>query len=158
VNIFVISDDYVECAIALDDKRLVKMCVESTQMLSTAISIHGGHPVYSAAWHKHPCTIWTAKTRSNFIWHMNLLKAMGQEFEYRYGKKHKSVEDGIKLIDQVHMIPEGPLTTFANCSLYKGDIHVIDAYRKTMIDKWNNDKRTPKWSKRKIPLWATGEK
>jgi hypothetical protein len=154
LNIFVVSDDFNDCAVALDDKRLVKMCLESAQMLSTAVSIHGGSSVYRAAWHKHPCTIWTAETRSNFEWHVNLLRAMGKEYEYRYGKVHKSVEVGMSLVHQSSLIPSGPLTEFANCSLYKEHASVIEAYRQTMIDKWHKDKRPPKWTNRLPPNWA----
>ena len=74
---------------------------------------------------------------------------MGSEYEYRYGKIHKSVIVGVSLLDQADLIPEGPLTYFANCSLYKDDSDVTSAYKKTMVDKWTNDKKPPtKTSKR----------
>lgn len=153
MNIFFTSADPKECARALDDKRLVKMAVESAQMLSTAVAIHGGKPSYKVAWKNHPCTLWTAETRSNFMWHVQLLIHMGLEFEYRYGKKHKSAELAMRFAEQSHVVPDGPLTTFPNCSLRKDLADVFEAYKEGFRTKWSQDKRPPRWTNRTPPTW-----
>ena len=43
---------------------------------------------------------------------------------------------------------------FPNSSLYQDWEDVHAAYRQTMIDKWNNDKKTPTWTNRGMPDWA----
>lgn len=162
VNIFVTSQDPTECAVALDDKRLVKMILESVQMLSTAIARHGGTPVYRVAWAKHPCTIWTGDSRANYEWHLSLLNEMNKEYSFRYGylkglgqKDHASFTAGYqKLIDQVNIMPTiSQLTQFPNCSLFKDESDVIKAYRLTMLEKWKKDKLSPKWTGRNPPVW-----
>lgn len=154
MNIFFTSPDPVECAQALDDKRLVKMPVESVQMLSSAIFRHGGTPVYRVAWTKHPCTIWSGDSRENFEWHLEHLKAMNDEFRKRYGKDHGSYVAGYQALKaQAIKIPSVALTGFPNCSLFKQTVDVHEAYRLGFHEKWKNDKRPPKWTNRSAPIW-----
>lgn len=154
MNIFFTSPDPVECAQALDDKRLVKMPVESVQMLSSAIARHGGTPVYRVAWTKHPCTIWSGDSRENFEWHLEHLKAMNDEFIIRYGKDHGSFIAGFaSLKAQGHLLPVLGIKRFPNCSLYKNIADVHEAYRLGFHDKWKNDKRPPRWTNRNPPGW-----
>lgn len=154
MNIFFTSADPVECAQALDDKRLVKMPVESGQMLSSAIYRHGGSPVYRVAWTKHPCTLWSGDSRENFEWHLEHLKAMNDEFVHRYGKDHGSFLACYNALKaQIQLIPSLGLTEFPNCSLRKDVQDVTEAYRLGFYIKWKNDKRSPKWTKRGQPAW-----
>jgi len=53
----------------------------------------------------------------------------------------------------MYMMPMADLTPFVNCSTNK-DHHVTDAYQLTLKEKWANDKRPPKWTKRGQPSWA----
>ena len=157
MNIFFTSTDPIECAIALDDKRLVKMPIESVQMLSSAIHRHGGTPVYRVAWTKHPCTLWSGDSRENFEWHLAHLKAMNDEFKFRYGRDHGSFLAGYSALkDQQQALPDNVgLGKYPNCSLFKDEQDVVNAYRMTMVEKWKNDKRPPRWTKRERPQWPT---
>jgi len=158
VNIFFTSADPIECALALDDKRLVKMPVESVQMLSSAIARHGGTPVYRVAWTKHPCTIWSGDSRDNFEWHLEHLKAMNEEFKLRYGKDHGSFTAGYEALKaQTDRIISVGLTPFPNCSLFKDEQDVHKAYRLGFHEKWKNDKRAPRWTNRTPPAWRQPE-
>jgi len=154
MNIFFTSDDPIECAQHLDDKRLNKMIIESAQMLSTAIDRHGGIAPYRVAWKKHPCTIWTGDTNSNYEWHLELLLAMSNEYTHRYGKIHKTYTVTFdSLYNQRHLVEKGDLTPFPNCSLRKDIENVIEAYRFGFLIKWSKDKIKPKWTKREKPEW-----
>jgi len=158
VNIFFTSPDPVECAQALDDKRLVKMPVESVQMLSSAIYRHGGTPVYRVAWTKHPCTIWSGDSRENFEWHLAHLQAMNDEFKLRYGKDHGSYVAGYESLKaQAERLGISSLTNFPNCSLSKEELDVHKAYRMGFFEKWKKDKRPPRWTNRKPPEWWTNQ-
>jgi hypothetical protein len=131
------------------------MIVESVQMLSAAVDIYGGAPVYKPYWKKHPCTVWTAKTRANYEWHLSLLKEMNNEYFYRRGKNHSSFLAGYeKLLVQSNLIPDLDITPFVNCSARKDIDDVIRAYQIGMQDKWKNDKKPPTWTKRGQPLWS----
>jgi hypothetical protein len=153
MNIFVTSLDPVECAQALDDKRLVKMPLESAQMLCTALINHGIDAPYRSTHKKHPCTVWTSENRSNFLWHVSLLEAMGKEFEFRYGKTHKSARISPYFLLHSDALPVGELQPFPRCDLFKSHPEVVEAYRETLRYKWLNDKRTPKWTRRDPPSW-----
>lgn len=69
MNIFVLSEDVKEAAEWHVDRHVVKMPLETAQMLCTALSLNGNSNVeYKPAFFKHPCTIWAAATRDNFEW------------------------------------------------------------------------------------------
>lgn len=63
MNIFVTDISPIVSAQALDDKRVVKMILESAQLLSSAIFINSQsiyNDIYKPTHLKHPCTIWTS--------------------------------------------------------------------------------------------------
>lgn len=154
MNIFVVSSDPVECAICLDDKRLIKMIVESAQMLSTAVARYGVKAPYRATHINHPCTLWSGDSKANYEWHIALLKSMGDEYTRRFSKDHKSIVDCFaSLKEKASFIPEGKLTPFKNCSMFKDIEEVHEAYRVTLIEKWKRDKRPPKWTNASKPTW-----
>jgi hypothetical protein len=154
MNIFVVSPNQKECAQMLDDKRLQKMILESAQMLSAALHRHGGNPPYKLSHKNHPCTLWTGDSRQNYLWHLDLLEQMHTEYIGRRGKSHKSYTDCyVTLKVQAGLIPDGEMTPFANCSLFK-DKNVFEAYKMTMVHKWQNDKLVPRWTNCNRPEWS----
>lgn len=113
MNIFILSKDPVEAAQLQCDKHVVKMIVESAQMLSTAHRMLDGYQekrpsksgkrminywvypepeleayLYRAVHHGHPCTVWTMQTNANYEWHYKHFIALCDEYTYRYGKVH----------------------------------------------------------------------
>jgi len=62
MNIFAISADPIQCAQALDDKRLNKMIVETCQILCAALHLtnRGSQNLYKAAYLRHPIVLWVA--------------------------------------------------------------------------------------------------
>ena len=60
MNIFVLDQCPVESARMLCDKHIVKMPLESTQMLSSVWHRygHGDKVQYKEAFKNHPCTLW----------------------------------------------------------------------------------------------------
>lgn len=164
MNIFITSPDPIQCAVALDDRRVIKMALESTQMLSTVIHIHHGshrQEVYRPTHAHHPCTVWTAQNRSNAEWLYAHMVALQEEYRYRFGKIHKTTT----LLDVIHeslteCLPEGEFSTPPNCTVSSAlgvdfsDISdVYEAYRRYLKAKWQHDKLPPKWSKRQPPKW-----
>lgn len=114
MNIFVVDEDPQQAARDLCDKHVVKMPLESAQMLCTVLVELGvaGVP-YRPSHLNHPCTRWAAATRSNFDWLVTHGRALCNEYTRRYGKDHKSglvIEWCAQHRDE---LPDGPLTPHA---------------------------------------------
>lgn len=91
MNIFYLHSDAKECAVMHCDKHVVKMILETAQLLSTAHRLLDGNddPILYKATHKnHPSAIWTRKSQKNYLWLTSLLQNLCQEYTYRYGKIH----------------------------------------------------------------------
>ena len=108
MNIFALSNDPTEAAMLHLDKHVVKMPLETAQMLST---ICGGP--YKPTHAKHPCTIWAAASTGNYAWLVQLGIALSKEYTYRYRRVHKCQAVIESLRDAPPTVPAGPLAPFA---------------------------------------------
>ena len=120
MNIFVLDENPKAAASMMCNKHVVKMILESGQMLCTAhwlawLSGKNGRPTLSdfkrvrdaQEWLKdfvpeesqppwkmshvrHPCTAWTCETMGNYIWLHHHMRGLLDEYTSRYGKVHKS--------------------------------------------------------------------
>jgi hypothetical protein len=90
MNIFILSEDPTEAAQLQCDKHVVKMVLETAQLLSTVKHQYGEPAPYKATHANHPCTKWAAHSLENFQWLHAHGMALGDEYTYRYGKQHKS--------------------------------------------------------------------
>lgn len=163
MNIFVTSNDPFISAKNLDDKRVNKMITESIQMLAYALDRHGSalkpytkdnNPYKVKGPHKkHPCSIWAGNTRENYLWLLHHTVALCDEFMMRSGKPQSGSTNLPILTAGAEDIPIGPLEPFQNSSMYKDMDNVIDAYKATMIYKWDHDKRMPVWTVNGPPTW-----
>jgi hypothetical protein len=157
MNIFATSLSPKESAINLDNKRVVKMVLESMQMLSTAIYFYRGNAPYRPNHLNHPCTIWVRNSRKNYDWLLRHFKYLFKEYNYRY-KKHHKCESYYKLLKAgKKFIPNRKSTPIADCTTlpkkYDFLTKIEDRYKQCMVNKWLNDKRKPEWTGRKIPEW-----
>lgn len=152
MNIFVTSSSPVTSARYLDDKRVVKMVLESAQILSTAINECGGTGPYKSTHINHPCNVWARTTNGNWAWLYEHFEALCAEYTSRYGKVHKCSQIGSQLISGMSYIPEGGLQAFVNCAANKSlnlDFKSITptklAYKLYLEERWRSDKRKPTW-------------
>jgi hypothetical protein len=160
MNIFAVEKCPTKSARALPDKLIVKMPLETAQMLSTAHRLLSPaeycetNNIYKTAFQNHPCTIWARETHENYRWLLLHFIALCEEYTKRYDKYHLC---WTKLYDGLSEFPmnitEGELTPFAQAmpDEYKSSNHV-DAYRKYMINekhyaKWEKGTSKPKWWK-----------
>ena len=95
------------------NKHVVKMILESAQMLCTAHHVYGNEEQklnvpYKQAHLNHPSTIWTRQCRANYRWLYLHMLALGYEYTKRYGKTHASIIKCEKFLNvpPVH-IPDG---------------------------------------------------
>jgi hypothetical protein len=160
LNIFFSDADPVIAAQNLDDKRVIKMILESAQMLCTALrENNAAHLAKYRATHKnHPSNIWARATRANYCWLLAHFKALCEEYTYRYGKVHASEALYQDLLNGAVHIPDGTLTPFANCAArsdininYKNMTDVVAAYRLYLIARWRNDKLPVRFTFRGAP-------
>lgn len=149
MNIFVLDLNPVLAAQMQCDKHVVKMCLETAQMLST---IAGGP--YKPTHVNHPCTVWARTTDNNFVWLYEHGIALCNEYKHRYGKVHKCMNVILNNIIAhcASSLPSGPLTPFAQAmpeELKHED--AVKAYR----DYYHQKSKVVdmRWTKRPIPDW-----
>lgn len=114
MNIFFIHTDPAIAAAAMTDRHVVKMILESAQLLSTAhraldgqeyiqLSKSGArlkkwnHPdphmdatLYKSTHLNHPSSIWVRQSADNYMWLYQHFIALSEEYTVRYGKRHAS--------------------------------------------------------------------
>lgn len=79
MNIFVLDDDIEKCAEYHTDKHVVKMILESAQMLCTAVWSMGVEAPYKDTHKNHGCNVWVRKSLSNWLWLRDLTTALNDE-------------------------------------------------------------------------------
>ena len=112
MNIFYLDHNPAQAAEWMVDKHVVKMILESAQLLSTAHRILDGHEVegksktgrkarrwvlddardsvlYTATHINHPSAVWCRQSVENYNWLVDHFFALMQEYTYRYNKEHK---------------------------------------------------------------------
>ena len=101
MNIFVTDPSPTVSAQVLPDKHIVKMPLESCQMLAIVCSEKWGHGygeihkkdgepynTEKGAFRGHPCTIWAAESIANTAWLIQHGFGLLEEYTHRYGKIH----------------------------------------------------------------------
>jgi hypothetical protein len=111
MNIFYIDKDPMQAAEWMVDKHVVKMILESAQLLSTAHRVLDGEQyigkvngrkhtswilpdarenvLYSATHINHPSAVWCRQSIQNYDWLVDHFFALMREYTYRYEKTHK---------------------------------------------------------------------
>jgi hypothetical protein len=92
MNIFFLDYDPKKCAQYHNDKHVVKMILETAQLLCGVHWVTGNEAPYKLSHKNHPCSIWTRSSLENYLWLCELGLELCIEYEYRYGKKHKTYD------------------------------------------------------------------
>lgn len=166
MNLFILSLNFQECAEYMFDKHVSKMLLEAVQMLCTTIrlvdpdsEIHQHIQIYKIAHKNHPVTIWMRMSLENYLWALDMVEAMHNEWKFRYNhpadKMHKSY--GVaqclkKFAPTADKFPNRGLTPFAlampvEC---KRD-DPIEAYR--IYYQTPDKQKIASWKKRGKPSW-----
>jgi len=104
MNIFYLHSDPVKAAQVQYNKHVVKMILESAQMLCTAHHCYGNaeqklNVPYKQAHLNHPSTIWARKSRATYRWLYLHMMALGDEYTKRYGKTHLTITKCAKFLN-----------------------------------------------------------
>lgn len=153
MNIFILDRDVEKSVRYHPDKHVVKMPVESTQMLCS-VYYFGDQEVpenaYKLSNYNHPCSIWVRRSLSNWLWLRNFTLILGAEYSYRYGnKKHASVEKCKTLPRPI--IPDIGMTPF--CQAVPPEFQGVDpvkAYRAYFV---RDKQHLKQYSGRNVPEW-----
>lgn len=181
MNIFALDQDPKVAAEMQVDRHVVKMILETAQLLCTAHRILDGKPfagktktgrnvkrwempdaqddmrLYSATHINHPSAVWCRQTSGNYEWLYRHFQALCLEYNHRYGKYHKC--QGL-LWDRLSVcpynIPRGELQPF---SVAMAEQYVVS--KDPVVNYRNYYKKGKthlhKWTNREVPLWMTCE-
>ena len=149
MNIFVLDKHPNVAAMYHCDKHIVKMPLETAQMLSAVHWRYGNEPPYARTHENHPCTLWAGQTVENYRWLYKLGLALCHEYTYRYGKVH-GCERVIKLL----MMPPLRLTARGFTAFAKAmpeqyiSYDAVDSYRAYYA---NEKASICTWTRRNVP-------
>jgi hypothetical protein len=129
------------------------MTLEAAQLLSTAYIAGDRLGLYKPTHYNHPCAIWVRESIHNFNYLVRLFKALGDEYTYRYRRKHQSLELLPTFTSVTPDLPNVPMTPFklAMPDEFKIKDDPVTSYRNYYVSKSKTvDMR---WSPRSIPNW-----
>jgi hypothetical protein len=104
MNIFYLDRDIERAVRYHCDSHVVKMALETAQILCTTRHRYGAPAPYKPTHAKHPSVLWAGDSTRHFDWLVRFGKALCAEYTFRYGKRHAS-ED---IIDEMAPPPEMP--------------------------------------------------
>ncbi len=167
MNIFVLDENPVIAAQMLCDKHIVKMPLETAQLLSNVFSIALKAPnpfvsttdqniavPYKLTHSNHPCSLWARQSKGNFCWLIEYGKELCKEYTWRYKRKHKSEEviDWCDSNKDLLIFRSTDMQAFIQAlpDRYKCT-NPVKAYReyylqeKLRFAKWENGREAPGW-------------
>jgi hypothetical protein len=156
LNIFVLDQDPFIAAQYLLDKHVVKMPLETAQILCTVANKKGFMAPYKPTHMWHPATLWAGRSSANWAWLCEHGIGISQTYTKTYGKIHKcqAIIQALKertLEIWGEQLPSSKHTPFELCmpDQYKVS-DPVSSYRnyykadKAYIAKWSN-RETPNW-------------
>ena len=176
MNIFYVDKDPAVAAQCLVDKHVVKMILESAQLLSTAHRLLDGVEIegksktgrkarrwtlpdaresvmYAATHINHPSAVWCRTSVQNYDWLVDHMYALMREYTNRYGKRHKCQGDlSYMLQSPPHNLKDWDWTEMPSCM---AEEYIIS---KEPLTNYRNYYRIGKlnlhkWTNRQPPEW-----
>lgn len=141
MNIFAVDQSPFVSASSLPDKHVVKMPLESCQMISIIYSkwYYNWGDVYKAdgtpyetkkgAFRNHPCTQWAAKNYENLAWLIVHGIHLCTEYNKRYGKIHSCNKTLFEAKKLFHNKTDEVITIHS----------MVDSFARAMPDDIKND-------------------
>ena len=151
MNIFILDENPHVCATQMCDKHVVKMILETAQMLCSAHP--KGDAPYKRTHYNHPCTVWSRESKQNYDWLITHGYALHGEYLDRYNRVHKclSIIEWCEANKDSLNLPDIGLTKFAQAmpEEYKQE-SAVQAYRDYYI---HEKSQFAFWKSEKIPSW-----
>lgn len=181
INIFYVDTDPTVAAQSMVDRHVVKMILETAQLLSTAHRIVDGEEyvgqsrsgrkakrwrlpdaidtiMYSATHINHPSAVWARRSVANYNWLYSHLMALGVEYTFRYGRDHVTISKlGSILSQPPRHLTEQSFTKMPSCM----DDQYILASQDPVANYRNyynyGKVKLLRWTERRPPSWIDGE-
>jgi hypothetical protein len=161
MNIFFLDRDAQIAAHHHGDKHVVKMILETAQLLSTAHRVLDGDDfadsfgMYKATHKNHPSAVWVRSNTFAYDWTFRLFSALLDEFHHRRGKTHATA----RLYDALSCLPDNvprglPWMSPPLCmpDEFKTDCHV-ESYRAYYRQKARDGVVEYNWRPERRPVW-----
>lgn len=154
MNIFYLSDDPQKAAQFMVDKHVIKIILESVQILCTTHHVLDGKNdyMYKPTHVNHPSVKWARQTIDNYEWLKEHTKYLFEEYGFRWNKEHKSISMFNKVIvlpKNLSMRGETPVPCAMDNQYIISDDPIVN-YR----NYYKNGKvHLHKWTKREVPYW-----
>ena len=156
MNIFRLDNNPFMAACNQCNKHVVKMCLETAQLLSTAHRVLDGEDanpdLYKATHKNHPSAVWARENSSNYLWLMDHFQGLLSEYSIRYNKHH-ACNRLVPILENlpnniVHSSMETPFKLAMPKEYHNPD--PVKAYRDYY---WNDKRYMAKWSNNRKPIW-----
>lgn len=153
MNIFYIDKNPTVAAMAMSNKHIVKMLLETAQILCTAHRVLDGRPythisakgrkikrydhplyhnrLYHSAYANHPCNVWVRQSVNNYNWTYEHFASLCSEYRKRFNRVHKADDQLLVRLSFAPInIPDVPMTQPAQAMpiKYHSDDPIV-AYR-----------------------------
>ncbi len=104
MNIFYLHNNPIKAAKFQYNKHVVKMILESAQMLCSAHHHYGNgdNVPYRKTHYNHPSTKWVRENAKHYKWLYEHMLALGREYTKRYGREHLTIT---KCMDSLNELP-----------------------------------------------------
>lgn len=165
MNIFHLSDCPTESAIWQHDKHVVKMVLETAQLLSQAIILTPEwsnsvrrRDLYRVTHRHHPSARWARKSVPNLYWLAKHGMALSDEYSHRFWRAHKSravIKRVLDVIPSLKPLDCDDLTRFEQAmpDKYKDPDNPVTGYRNYYLSEkvlpnsnWTNRRaQLPDW-------------
>jgi hypothetical protein len=167
MNIFFIDNNPRLAATYLCDQHVVKMLLESAQLLSTLarekcdVIECDTLRLYKSTHKNHPCALWLKEHPHNWGWLWHHVCGIEKEYHERYNKSHKSMSiawNAAGLLQNAYDLDEvnwESFTTPPQCmpSRYKVEGAYVTAYRRYYVGEkipkfatWKRGTPQPEWT------------
>ena len=96
MNIFYLDPSPITSVDYMSNKHIVKMILESAQLLCTAhyeldgVTKLNGVELYKPTHKNHPSAVWVRDNLLHYEWLYSHFIALSEEYTYRYGKTHET--------------------------------------------------------------------
>lgn len=169
MNVFVLDEDPIKAAQMLCDRHLIKMQLESAQLMSTAyflLSNTYSPDMYVPTHRHHPCTVMLTKSAPYIAWLYKHAEGMVEEQQRRWGhqRAHASFAITEHAYQQLKALPQCPqacdsqlLIPLAMPADVKGDLKVAPVGLAVILYRayYNKHKRHLfSWKNTKVPYWV----
>lgn len=101
MNLFFLDRDPERAARLHSDVHVVKMALETAQILCAALHRHGVAAPYKATHRNHPSVLWAGDSLEHYLWARRLGLALCAEYTHRRGRRHACQ-------DVIESLPERP--------------------------------------------------